>query len=343
MFAPLLVCCALFQEEAAKEEQVPTPAEVAAGAVPLNTNRTVLLDAKGKRVLVRSTVCLRGGSLEMLLCKPQTKEHESVLVFAGEAKVLHAGLIGIGLEPGGPVEFEPFKPPRGPKLSITAHWIGEDGRPRRADAKTFVRTSTEKWYERDFPALPAGLTLPEDLELRHDRANGDLIWYGPMSEAERDRALALSKDEAFREAIRGFYAESQPRGLTADFVFAGSLFFTRNLPPPDAKIGEEVPEERMRAVTSYAAEGGEVVCVANFQAATIDIAERSSNDGQGVLYEAATEAIPPEGTPVLLVFEAEAAAEAADAAKDDPADADAAGGASGAGDPAGDGDAGPER
>ena len=83
--------------------------------------------------------------------------------------------------------------------------------------------------------------------------------------------------------------------MTADFVFAGSGFYTETSPP-------EIEGEPAQTVTRYAAEGGEVVCVANFQAATIDVAERSSADGQGVLYEAATERIPPEGTAVLIVL-----------------------------------------
>ena len=116
-----------------------------------------------------------------------------------------------------------------------------------------------------------------------------------MSEADRDAALALTTDETVRRLIGEFFEESQPEPMDADFVFAGSGFYEQTEDPTQ-------PGGEPRTVTKYAAEGGEVVCVANFQAATIDVAQRSSADGQGVLYEAATERIPPEETPVLIVF-----------------------------------------
>ena len=324
---PSLILAALLAPPAVPSEPappaepapVPTAEQVAAGAVPLNEEGTVLLDRERKRVLVNAEVCLRRGMLEMLVCLPQTKEHESILKYAGDARTLHAALVAAGLEPGEPVNFSPeFAPPRGPVLDLTLYWNDADGNPRTADGRTWIRTSTDGWYERDLAALPAGVTLPEGLELRYDAANTDLLWYGRMSEADRDRALALSTDENFRDLIRGFYGESQPRPFTADFVFAGSFFYDKPV-----KYGAD--GEVLETVRTYAAEGGEVVCVANFPSATIDVAERSSAEGESVLYEAATEKVPPEGTPVLIVFSARPEPDAAAAAP--------AGGASGAGSP----------
>ena len=273
----------------------PAVADLLTPAAPLDAAGTVLVDGGNRRVLVKAEVCLRRGALEMLLCLPNTKEHESVLKFEGDARTLHAALVAIGLEPGEPVTFSPeFAPPRGPVLDLTAYWTGPDGTPRAADARTFVRTSTEGWYERPLAALPAGLTLPPEQNLRYDAGNKALLWYGRMDDAERAAALALTDDPAVRAAVEAFYVESQPRPLTADFVFAGSGFYAQQAVGEDGTPG--------RTVTRYAAEGGEVVCVANFPSATIDIAERSSAEGQGVLYEAATGAVPPEGTSVLLAF-----------------------------------------
>ena len=50
----------------------------------------------------------------------------------------------------------------------------------------------------------------------------------------------------------------------------------------------------------YQAEGGYLICVANFADALLDIREVSSADDSARTYEAWTEHIPPEGTPVLL-------------------------------------------
>ena len=298
---------------AVPETPVPAAAALLEGTLPLNEAGTVRLDRERGRVLVRAKVVLRRGPLEMLLCLPQTKEHESILSYEGDARTLHAGLVAAGLEPGEPVSFDPeFSPPRGPALDLTLYWTGADGAPRTAPARDWVRTSTDGWYERDLAALPAGVKLPEDLELRYDAGNGDLLWYGRMTDEDRDRALALSADERFRELIREFHGESQPRPLTADFVFAGSYVWDKPV-AYDAE-GNVVETER-----SYAAEGGEVVCVANFPAATIDIAERSSAEGENVLYEAATELIPPKGTDVLITFSAAKAPPAARAPdRDEP-------------------------
>ncbi|MEM9702417.1 MAG: YdjY domain-containing protein, partial [Planctomycetota bacterium] len=271
-------------------------AELLKDAVALNEAGTVLLDRKNGRTLVKADVCLRRGPLEMLLCLPQTKEHESILKYEGDARTLHAALVAAGLEPGAPVSFDPrFAPPKGPILEITLYWTDENGERRQARGQDWVRTSTDKWYERPLAALPPGMSLPEDLELRYDRPNGELLWYGQMSEADRDRALALSTEEEFQQAVRSFFKESQPQPLTADFVFAGSYFYDR--PTVYSDEGEV-----LETVRTYAAEGGEVICVANFPSATIDIAEQSSADNSSILYEAATEAIPPFGTEVLIVF-----------------------------------------
>lgn len=268
------------------------------GATPLNRQGTVLLDSARKRVAVRGEVCLRGGALEMLMCLDGTKTHESVLKYEGDARTLHAGLVAVGLEPGSPVSFEPtFTPPRGPVVKITLYWADETGAVQTAAGADWVRTSTDRWYERNLAALPAGATLPEDLELRYDATSAELLWYGRMSAADRDRAVALSPDPAFRKAVRSMFEESQPKPLTADFVFAGSYMYDR--PTVYNERGEV--EETVRA---YAAEDGDVVCVANFPTATIDIAERSSADDGSVVYEAATEKIPPKGTPVVVTFEA---------------------------------------
>ena len=62
----------------------------------LNKSGTVLVDFKGKRLLIKSDVVLREGMLEMLACLKQTKEHESILSVDAKAQLVHAGLIKIG-------------------------------------------------------------------------------------------------------------------------------------------------------------------------------------------------------------------------------------------------------
>jgi hypothetical protein len=58
--------------------------------VPLSKNIFLEIDGKTKRVIVESKVCLRQGSLEQLLTRKRTKEHEAILVFDGDASKIHA-------------------------------------------------------------------------------------------------------------------------------------------------------------------------------------------------------------------------------------------------------------
>ena len=44
------------------------------------------LDVANKKVVLRGQLCLREGLLEMLVCKQQTKEHESIIAIDAVAK-----------------------------------------------------------------------------------------------------------------------------------------------------------------------------------------------------------------------------------------------------------------
>ncbi len=283
------LCLATFAAPASAEDETPKPRpapEAPKTAVPLNPAGTALLDAKTKTLYVRGVVALREGALEMLLCKKNTKEHESIVAYDGKAYLLHGALVATGLETGRPVSFTPqFRPPTGRKLKIDIVWIDDDGKTRRTPAHEWVRHAIHRYFAEPLAALPAGLTLPTDTDLRYDAANAELSWYGPMTDAVRDRLLGLSRDAAYRKAVKSFYDKSQSRAMAADWVFVGSGFLV------DEAEGHK----------AYLAESGDVICVANFPSAMIDVAEQSGAEGADTLtYEAWTERIPPQGTPVLL-------------------------------------------
>lgn len=299
-----LCLAALLSSAFAADEQAEPPRaapEVPKAAVPLNPEGTALLDAKSKTLYVRGVVALREGALEMLLCKKNTKEHESIVAYDGKAYLLHGGLVAMGLEPGEGVRFTPqFRPPTGRKLKIEIAWVDEAGKTRRTDAREWVRHGIHRYFAEPLAALPAGLTLPEDSDLRYDAVNKELSWYGPMSDAARDRLLGLSKDETFRKAVRSFYDKGRSRPMDVDWVFVGSGFLV------DEETGHK----------AYLAESGDVICVANFPSAMIDIAEKSGAEGtESLLYEAWTERIPPKGTPVLIEISPVAEKPAGDPAK----------------------------
>lgn len=252
--------------------------------VPLNKKETVLLDTAGKRLILKSKVVLREGLLEMLCCLKQTKEHESILAIDAKAYVVHTGLLALGAEQGRPVRFTPeYVPPTGQKLKILLHWTDEQKKSHTISAKKWIRTATSKFFSTPLKKLPEGVTIPEDRRLRFDARNHELTWFGPMTEAERDGFLKLSSDRDFRKGIESLYAQTQPREFSADWIFAGSGFYT------DEQTGEKF----------YQAEGGDLICVANFPSATIDVAIESASSGEN-LFEAFTERIPPLDTEVTI-------------------------------------------
>ena len=265
--------------------------------VPLNDGKTAFLDSRGGRVWVKAYVVLRNAPLEMFLCRRGTKEHESVLAVDSPAFVIHGGLVALGLEPGEPARYErpdgadeapKFVAPRGPKLELTVHW-DDAGAAKSRPASDWVRTVTRRWFSRPLAkSAMEGVSLPEDLEVRYVDIDGELLFFESMTEAERDRLLALSKSSAWQDAVRDLFAKSQPVGLNAEWVFAGSGFSEN-----------PVTNERV-----YLAEGGTLVCVANFGEAMIDLAAVSSATNDLLLYEPWAERVPELGTPVLLEIRA---------------------------------------
>lgn len=253
--------------------------------VPLNKQETVLLDQEGKRLILKSEVVLREGLLEMLTCLKGTKEHESILAVPTKAQTIHAGLLALGAEPGTPVKFMPeFKPPTGTKIEVFLLWTDEKGKPQRMPAQSWVRHATMRYFIEPLKTLPPDVRLPKDKNLKYDEKRMELLWYGSMTKADRDLFLSFSKEAAYQKAIKSFFDQSQMREMKADFIFAGSGFFT------DEKTGEKY----------YQAESGDLICVANFASSVLDVNAESSATNDGLLFEAYTERIPPLGTNVEI-------------------------------------------
>jgi hypothetical protein len=79
------------------------------------------------------------------------------------------------------------------------------------------------------------------------------------------------------------------KDLDTDWVFAGSFLtpdpFDKTKPP------------------FYRANDGDVICVSNFDTAMLDVPFNSSKDNDDLSFEAHTERIPPEKTPVVVILE----------------------------------------
>lgn len=253
---------------------------------PLNRQKTVFVNSKQKRVVMAGHVVLRDGLLELFCCRVQSKEHESIVSVDARASTIHSGLLLIGAKAGSPAQFTTeFIPPRGQAIDIFVYWTDVKNRVQKVDARKWVRHCIYRYYGAALAQFPPEIKLPKDSNLRYDKKNLELSWYGPMTESQRDHFIGLSADKAYRKAVTSFYQQSQVRTMTAQWVFAGSGFEF----DPEAKKDYYLADE-----------SGEMICVANFPSAMIDVAEISSTTGASLSYEANTEAIPPEGTAVWI-------------------------------------------
>lgn len=79
------------------------------------------------------------------------------------------------------------------------------------------------------------------------------------------------------------------KDLDQDWVFAGSQL----IPNPEDKDKPPL----------YLANGGDVICVANFDDALLDLPINSSKDNDALAFEAHTERIPPLDTKVVVILE----------------------------------------
>ena len=273
------------EEKAAKPDPAKDQVQVDGTLVPLNKEATVLLDKKGKRVLLKTHVVLRQGALELLCCLKQTKEHEAILSLDAKAYVVHTALLALDAQPGTPVKYNPeYQPPKGPKVEIYLNWTDDAGKSHRVPAQSWVREAINRFRIVKMEKLPPGLKLPANSELKYDSKLKELSWYGPMTEQQKEDFVELSDDKEYRRAIESFFAQSQPREMQADWVFAGSGIYT------DEDTGKKF----------YLAEDGDLICVANFGSATLDVAIQSSASDAERNFEAFTDRIPPKETPVTI-------------------------------------------
>jgi hypothetical protein len=84
--------------------------------------------------------------LEVVVCTPDTKEHESLVMTGVKASHVHAALLLLGLEPGSPGSWEVrgVEPvlvpvdPRGPAIGVDITYRDASGREVTADAREWV-------------------------------------------------------------------------------------------------------------------------------------------------------------------------------------------------------------
>ena len=170
----------------------------------------VWVDPIEKQVIIRGTICLQEGLLEMFACPPKTKEHESIVSVHGKAWNVHACLVAIGVEPGHPTSWVgKYQPASGPVINIEAWW-SEDGKLIKRNVKEMIRnTDTGKPMQTDF--VFGGSEFFHDPHAKKDiyyADSGEMINVANSSYAMIDIAVASSSDaekgllfEALKEKI----------------------------------------------------------------------------------------------------------------------------------------------
>lgn len=121
---------------------------------------------------------------------------------------------------------------------------------------------------------------PVKFEPKYEPAKGSVIKIG-VRYKDGDKEKTIDARSWVRDA-------KSRKELEKDWVFGGSFVFSP----------ESDPQKKL-----YAANGGEVVCLANFASAMLDLPIKSSDIDDDRQFEAFTERIPPLGTKVTIIFE----------------------------------------
>jgi hypothetical protein len=174
----------------------------------------VWIDKVHHQVVLVGQVSQPDYRLEFFACSDLGRGYESVVVVNTRASIVHAALLGVGAEPGHPVQFDPeYKPPAGQEIAVEVVWKDKDGRRRRDRAQDWVRnTQTKKPMQESWVFAGSGFWRdPTTGKTRYMADSGDLICMLSLPGAMMDLTLRTPSDLESRV----FEADSQrvpPRG-----------------------------------------------------------------------------------------------------------------------------------
>jgi len=181
----------------------PTTKPVETRKVEMGKNVTLEVEGDKRRVLVNTTVCLTRGPLELLMCRKQTKEHESILNADADARDIHKALILAGAEPGKPAKYLETKiqPPTGARIKVSVQYE-KKGKLVTEPAGRWVRNvNTLKQLDEDWvfagSVFAKNVLEPKkpDIYLANE---GDVICVSNFEDAMLDLPIASPKDDADR-------------------------------------------------------------------------------------------------------------------------------------------------
>jgi len=113
-------CCVIPMRPVIPSAQLPNARQTESR--PKDFAPGVRIDWQRRTVEADARVVMRSGPLELLACRPRSKEHESVLATSAAARNIYLAMGLIGLSQGSPVRYDPsrdrYYPPAGDKLSL---------------------------------------------------------------------------------------------------------------------------------------------------------------------------------------------------------------------------------
>lgn len=197
--AAMTACCA-----AAAQGPFGPAADPAPGPAAQPKPAQLRLDLKAAKVSFDAAVCLRAGALELLVCKWGTKEHESILHTSCQPSHLHAALLALGLMPGKPARWvggddgrpAVFLSPAGPELNVTLHWKDKQGKPRQADAGSWIARASNKSAAPPKAWIFIGSDILSDGAYWADR-EGEIISVANFASAVIDVPFQSTKEDKF--------------------------------------------------------------------------------------------------------------------------------------------------
>jgi hypothetical protein len=162
----------------------------------LSPDEEVWVDPRAKRVIVGGVIAVAEGPIEYFACPEGTKEHESIVATKSTARLVHAGLLAIGLVPGKPVSFDPdYVAATGPRVRVTMRWKDEAGAVREVPAQQWIRdTRTGKPLAE--PWVFAGSAFwkdPADGKEYYQADGGDLVCVSNFPTALLDLPIESSQ------------------------------------------------------------------------------------------------------------------------------------------------------
>lgn len=188
----------------------------------LSKTEEVWVDKDRKEVVVGAKVVLDDGPIEVFACLENTKEHEAVIAARSTARLVHAALLAVGLDPGKPVSFDPeYRAAKGPVVKVRLRWRDADGKQQEVRAQEWVRNAqTGKPLDAEW--VFAGSVFwkdPQGGAEYYQADGGDLICVSNFPTATLDLPIESSQSNAalLFEAFKG---KVPPRGTPVDIILS---------------------------------------------------------------------------------------------------------------------------